>query len=111
MQKPKFLFVCSQNRWRSLTAEVIFRQDERFEARSAGTSRGARHIISHKDIDWADLIICMEERHKEIIKHIFKDQKLPKIVVLDIPSSLEYMDPELVEILKDKMIEITTDQE
>lgn len=107
MNKPKYLFVCSQNRWRSLTAEVIFRQDDRFEAKSAGTSRGARHIISHQDIKWADLIICMEDRHKEIIQHIFKNQILPKIIVLDIPSSLEYMDPELVDILEEKMDEIT----
>lgn len=106
MKKPKYLFVCSQNRWRSLTAEMIFRQDPRFEARSAGTSRGAKHVISQKDISWADLIICMEERHKEIIKHVFKDQKIPKMVVLDIPSRLEYMDPELIEILEEKMTEI-----
>jgi len=85
---------------------MIFRQDPRFEARSAGTSRGARHIISDKDIDWADLIICMEERHKEIIKYLFKNQQLPKIVVLDIPSRLEYMDPELVEMLEDKVNQI-----
>lgn len=82
---------------------MIFKKDQRFEARSAGTSRGARHIISSKDIEWADLIICMEDRHKEIINHHFKKQKLPKIVVLDIPSRLEYMDPELVETLEDKL--------
>jgi predicted protein tyrosine phosphatase len=108
MNKPKYLFVCSQNEWRSLTAEMIFRQDPRFEAKSAGTSRGARHVISHKDIDWADLIICMEDRHKEIIKHVFKNQPLPPMIVLDIPSSLHYMDPELVEILEEKMEEVTS---
>lgn len=106
MNKPHYLFVCSQNRWRSLTAEMIFKRDSRFEARSAGTSRGARHVISSKDIDWADLIICMENRHKEIIKHLFKKQTLPKMIVLDIPSRLQYMDPELIEIIQEKMTEI-----
>ncbi|MDH5533542.1 MAG: protein tyrosine phosphatase [Candidatus Pacebacteria bacterium] len=106
MNKPKLLFVCSQNRWRSLTAEIIFRQDNRFEVRSAGTSRGARHVISQKDIDWADKIICMEERHKELIKHIFKNQKLPPIIVWDIESRLTYMDPELIEILKERIEEV-----
>jgi predicted protein tyrosine phosphatase len=111
MPKPHYLFVCSQNRWRSLTAEMIFRNDPRFEVRSAGTSRGARHVISGKDIDWADTIICMEDRHKEIIQHHFKNQPLPPLLVLDIPSSLKYMDPELIELLQEKVGEITSEND
>jgi len=106
MNKPKLLFVCSQNRWRSLTAEVIFKQDPRFEVKSAGTSRGAKHVISQKDISWADKIICMEDKHKEIIKHHFKNQQLPPIIIWDIENSLRYMDPELIEILKEKIEEV-----
>lgn len=106
MNKPKLLFVCSQNRWRSLTADIIFKKDNRFESRSAGTSRGAKHVISHKDIEWADKIICMEDRHKEIIKHIFKKDKLPLIVVWDVENHLKYMDPELIEILKERVEEV-----
>lgn len=107
MNKPKLLFVCSQNRWRSLTAEMIFKNHSDFAVRSAGTSRGAKHVISHKDIKWADHIICMEDRHQEIIKQRFVKEKLPPITVWDIESRLKYMDPELIEVLKEKMGEFT----
>ncbi|WP_262510218.1 hypothetical protein [Hymenobacter sediminis] len=33
----KLLFICSQNRWRSLTAERLFDAHPDYEARSAGT--------------------------------------------------------------------------
>jgi len=89
--KRKILFICSQNRWRSLTAEVIFRNHPQIEARSAGTSSNARHQVSVKDLTWADLILCMEERHAEIIK------------VLDIPSGYRYMDEELIKLLRQQI--------
>ncbi len=61
------LFVCSQNKWRSPTAEANYRNDSRVNVRSAGTSSSARKRISEKDLDWADLILVMENRHKKAI--------------------------------------------
>lgn len=104
MTKRKLLFVCTFNQWRSLTAEVIFKNHPHFEVRSAGISPNARHVISRKDIEWADEIFCMEERHQDVIKKKFSDLKLPKITVLEIESGYRYMDPELVTMLKDKLM-------
>ena len=38
----KLLFICSHNKWRSLTAERLFDGHEHYAARSAGTERAAR---------------------------------------------------------------------
>ena len=37
----RLLFICSQNKWRSLTAERLFDNHPHHEARSAGTEPGA----------------------------------------------------------------------
>ncbi|MCL4208585.1 protein tyrosine phosphatase [Patescibacteria group bacterium] len=106
MNKPKLLFVCTYNQWRSLTAEIIFKQDDRFEVKSAGTSKSAQHVISNKDVEWADHILCMENRHKEAIKDKFAGQSLPPINVMEIDSGYHFMDPELIEILKQRVGEL-----
>lgn len=102
---PKILFVCTYNQWRSLTAEVIFKTNPDLLVRSAGISPSAKHVISGTDLEWADLVLCMENRHKETIMSKFHDLKLPPIKVLDISSGYRYMDPELVEILVEKIKE------
>lgn len=99
--KKKILAVCSQNQWRSPTAEKIYQGDQRVEVRSAGTSPSAIHSISQKDIVWADEILVMEPKHREMIQRKFPDAELPPISVLHIPDNYRYMDEELIEILKD----------
>lgn len=101
--KKRLLFVCAQNQWRSPTAEEVFAVDARFETKSAGVSSSAVHRISEKDLNWADLILCMEDDHKKRIKQLFPHSQLPPIEVLDIPDEYEYMDDELIEILKEKV--------
>ena len=63
MGKPHILFVCGRNRWRSPTAERLYRSDPRLEARSAGVSDKSQHRISAADIAWADLILVMEAEY------------------------------------------------
>jgi predicted protein tyrosine phosphatase len=100
-EKIKLLFVCSRNQWRSPTAEQVWRTDPRVLARSAGTSLNARHTISAADVQWADVILVMEEKHKSRIKAEFMRLMDHKPVhVLDIPDEYQFMDAELVEILE-----------
>ena len=95
------LFICSRNQWRSPTAEKIYSRDDRLNVRSAGTSRRARKTVNIKDIEWAELVLVMEYKHKERLKAEFgKLLKYKKVAVLDIPDDYGYMDEELVEILK-----------
>jgi predicted protein tyrosine phosphatase len=94
----KLLFVCSRNQWRSPTAEKVFRELG-YSARSAGTSPNAKHTISAKDIQWADIILVMESKHRDRIKASFRRVlEHKKICVLDIPDEYQFMDEELVEL-------------
>jgi predicted protein tyrosine phosphatase len=99
-EKLKVLFVCSLNKWRSATAEVIYRNHPQLEVRSAGTRSNANRHISSDDISWANVIFVMEREHKQWIQEHHRGLDLPKIEVLDIPDDLVYMDPELQALLK-----------
>ena len=100
--KPNLLFVCSHNKWRSPTAENLYRHDPRVSVRSAGLSSHSPHVLTVSDLKWADLLLYMEKDHLDRIKAQFPDTPLPKSINLDIPDGYTYMDPELIEILKDK---------
>ncbi len=97
-----FLFICSKNQWRTPTAEAVYRRDPRINARSAGTSAKAKRSVSPKDIAWADMIFVMEKKHKQILSRQFPhDIGGTEVIVLDIPDDYQYMDAELVDLLKD----------
>jgi len=104
--KLKILVVCSRNRLRSPTAENMYRGDPRVEIHSAGISQKAIHHISAKDVNWAEIILCMEIKQKKYIQKTFNKVKLPNIKVLNIPDEYEYMSPELIEFLKNDIEEI-----
>jgi predicted protein tyrosine phosphatase len=100
-EQVNVLFVCSRNQWRSPTAERMFKGHPVIVARSAGTSLSARHRISHTDIDWADVIMVMEHKHRErIVAEYARLIEDTPIHVLDIPDDYKYMDPELIDILE-----------
>lgn len=99
-EKQNVLFVCSRNQWRSPTAEQIWRRHPQLNVRSGGTSPSARHTVSDADVEWADVVIVMEQKHKSRLTADFGDLLAGKPVhVLDIPDEYKYMDPELVELL------------
>jgi predicted protein tyrosine phosphatase len=100
---PHILFVCGKNKWRSPTAERIYKNDKRVEVHSAGMSGKSKHPISTDDIEWADLILVMENGYKSRILGLFRDLSLPKIENLDIPDEYEYMDDELVELIENRV--------
>ena len=95
------LFVCSMNKWRSPTAEAIFKNHDFYHAKSAGVSESARIRISEKLILWADQIFVMEKEHKRRIMDRFGASLHDKqIIVLDIADDYQFMDPELIEVIK-----------
>ena len=101
----KLLFICSQNRLRSPTAEAVFSEYEGLETDSAGLNKGAETPLSSEAIAWADLIFVMEKSHKQKLSHKFKPYlKNKRIICLDIPDEYDYMQPELVELLKKKVL-------
>lgn len=95
------LFICSQNKWRSPTAEHIFAQYPGIQTRSAGTSDKAKIKVTKADLHWADLILVMEDKHKAYLNRKFADlSKQKTIKILHIPDKYQYMDENLIEILK-----------
>ena len=97
----KILFICSQNKLRSPTAEQVFSLDERLEVRSAGLDKDAVNTLSSDDIEWADIIFVMETSHqKELSKKYGKFLRGKRIICLNITDDYEFMDRELIRILK-----------
>lgn len=94
----KMLFVCSANVDRSPTAEALFRDHPGIEVASAGTLADAAMPLEAAHIDWADIILVMEEAHREVIEARFG--KTRKVVCLDIPDDYRRGDPELVRLLE-----------
>jgi predicted protein tyrosine phosphatase len=98
--RRNILFVCSKNQWRSPTAETLYRKHPSLAVRSAGTSPSARHQLSSGDIEWAEVIFVMEEKHSRRIRADHGQFLAGKIIhVLDIPDDYKYMDQELIELL------------
>ena len=98
--KPHILFVCGRNQWRSPTAARIYANDQRIEIRSAGVSLLSSHRASQKDMEWADLILVMEPKHKARLARMFRDMQLPPIECLEIPDDFGLMDDALVPLIR-----------
>ena len=100
----KLLFVCSKNKWRSLTAERILNGVNGYDVRSAGTEKDARIKVTAGHIGWADMIFVMEKKHRRRLEEKFGDSLAGKeVVCLNIPDDYELMDPELIDMLLEKL--------
>lgn len=97
----KILFVCSENRLRSPTAEALFSARDGIEAVGAGTNPYAGRPVTAELIGWADLVLVMEERHRQQLEKRFPAAvRGKKIGVLDIPDIFPRMDPLLIALLE-----------
>lgn len=100
----RLLFVCSQNRLRSPTAEQLFADRPGVETVSAGTNRGADNPLSAELVEWADVIFVMEKQHQRKLSEHFKVQlRHKRVVCLGIPDDYEFMQTELVDLLTAKV--------
>ena len=88
------LFVCSQNKLRSPTAEQVFSGRRDLEVTSAGTNHDAENPLTDELVEWASLIIVMERTHRTKIQQRFRASLQSKrIVCLDIPDDFAFMRP------------------
>ena len=100
-ESTNVLFVCSMNQWRSPTAEKIYSKEPFINVRSAGTSSKARRHVSMKDLQWADVVIVMESKHKQRLAADYRQAlRGCEVHVLDIEDRYKFMDPELIEELE-----------
>jgi predicted protein tyrosine phosphatase len=100
----KVLFVCTANIQRSPTAERLFRDwNGIWEAKSAGvTPHPSGNPLTEELIDWADVIIVIEQIHAEEIQTRFHCA-IEKLRILNIPDKYHRDDPELIRELKRKI--------
>ena len=98
------LFICSRNKLRSPTAEIVFADYAGLETMSAGTNNDAETPLSGDLIEWADIIVAMEPVHKSKLTRKFRAQLKGKhVVVMGIPDNYKFMQPELISLLKTKL--------
>jgi predicted protein tyrosine phosphatase len=98
------LFVCTQNKLRSPTAEQIFSTWQGVETDSAGIGNDANVPLSVEQIEWATLIFVMEQAHRNKLSKKFKAHLNGKrIICLNIPDDYEFMQPELIKLLEAKV--------
>ena len=100
----RVLFVCSQNRLRSPTAEQVFAGRADLEVASAGTNHDAENPLSGELVDWADVIFVMEKAHRSKVQKRYRRALGGKrVVCLDVPDNYAFMDPELVRLLEARL--------
>lgn len=107
--KMNYLFVCTYNVNRSVAASKVFetllkKYKINGKVRNAGVSELARSKITKELIDWADKIYVMENFHKDILVKMQPNSK-GKIEVLGIQDLYGVNDPNLINILKRKLLE------
>jgi predicted protein tyrosine phosphatase len=103
-EMQRILFVCSQNRRRSPTAEQVFAEWPGVECASAGVHGSADVPLSGELIEWADIIFVMERVHKTKMAARFKAHLNGKrVICLGIPDDYQFMQPSLVRLLETKV--------
>jgi len=89
---------------RSPTAADIVAAWPGFEADFAGLSNDADEHVSPEHLEWADMVVVMERRHKRILQQRFAPllRDVP-VRVLDVPDRFGFMDPVLVDLVTPRL--------
>ena len=101
----RVLFICTANRLRSPTAEAVFADAPGLEVASAGLDPAAARPLSADLVAWAERIIVMEQRHRDLLKKRFRTALGQRpVYVLGIPDEFTFMQPELIALLQDRVL-------
>jgi predicted protein tyrosine phosphatase len=99
----RVLFVCHYNRKRSATAERIFGKEPGLDVRSAGTSEDALVRVNQRMLEWADVIFTMDgEQRRDLARMFPAHPALERLICLEIPDRYDFLDPELVSLLRER---------
>lgn len=104
MNTTKVLFICSASVDRSPTAEYLYASYPGIETKSAGISMYTRKPVIPSLLDWADVVFCMGNYHKQYLTDKFPQSVENKeINVLGISDNYTYGEPALEALIKEKM--------
>lgn len=113
-ESRKVLCVCSAGLLRSPTAAVVLSQAPfNFNTRAAGlTPEFALIPVDEVLLNWADEVVCMEQKQKlhleEWINDIYHGKAVkPVVKCLDIQDSFYYRDERLMKMISDKYMELS----
>lgn len=97
------LFICSQNKLRSPTAEQVFANWPGVETDSAGLNHDAETPLSAEQVEWATIVFVMEKAHRNKLSRGYRKYLNGKrVICLDIPDDYSFMQPELIRLLTAK---------
>lgn len=102
MDGNKILFVCSANVNRSTTAELWFSwRNRENDYKSAGSNRFAcnkygGNLVTRKNLNWADRVICMEDKNKKEIQDFFGNSFDSKMEVAGIKDNYKFLELDLI---------------
>ena len=104
----KVLTVCSAGLLRSPSVAKYLMIHKGYNCRPVGVYDYALIQIDDVLIEWADVVIFLQEEHKSAVQRRRKlrtklQQK--RCVVLNIPDNFEYCDEELMKIIENKVEE------
>jgi predicted protein tyrosine phosphatase len=100
----RVLFVCQLNRARSATAERLFSKRPDLEVVSAGTSDDALVRVNWRMLEWADVIFTMDATQQRDLERLFPGHTaLSRAICLGIPDDYGFLQPELVELLEERV--------
>lgn len=107
----KILYLCSQNKRRSLTVEKILNGRYGHEVRSAGTENNSRAKVTEGLLGWADIIVAMEKKHSSRVRTKYHDAITSKpIICMDIPDDYMFMNNLLIQLLYESIIATKLDR-
>lgn len=107
MKRPRVqtvLFVCSQNRLRSSTAEQVLSRRQDLEVDSAGANHDTENPLTAELVAWADVIFVLEKAHRSKLQRRFRAVLAGRrVVCLDIPDDYAFTQPDLIRLLQAKV--------
>ena len=96
-QKVRVLFICTQNKVRSLTAEHLYRERPDLDVRSCGTAAFAKNQLTEEIMKWADMVFIFDQSQADVIENRFgKDALGKEIVSLGLEDIYQYKSENLV---------------
>lgn len=101
----RVLVVCQVGVLRSPTvAEILTREPFNFNCRAVGWDDAALIQISNSLVEWADVIVCLDDEAQLWVEVKFKGRlDFVDIVCLDIPDFFEFRDPRLISMATKKL--------
>lgn len=102
--KRRVLFVCTQNKVRSLTAEHLYRVRPDLDVKSCGTATFAKNQLTKDLLKWAEVVFTFDDSQMDVIEKNFSAEAQSRIVVcLGLPDIFTYKSDALVVKLTAKL--------